>query len=123
YGQLVYDGTAEVADLNYNFHEEPWFRGRTDANVPLSVSVHTQDYLGGKPIVSFVDRLHDMTVLEARGTLVIDFYPSVIQEMSQRIRLGDSGQILLLSSDGHPVFDVEQYPDFMQDEQFIHYVS
>jgi two-component system sensor histidine kinase YesM len=120
YGSMTYEGTTDVAKTGYIFQEESWFQ-----NIPLDgelhlLPVHKQDYAKGKTVVTFATKFLNFHNYNESGTLLIDFSPEIINQMSANIQLGETGYVFLLTDEGKPVNPLSRYPKtVLQDESFI----
>lgn len=122
-GLLVYNGTGEVAKLNYNFSESPWYQAVKEQTSFRLNTAHPQNYVKGEEVVTFSVRLTDNREFKTKGTLLIDFTPHTILSMSENIQLGKSGHVWMMTPEGEPVVSSQQLPDWLEDEELLRKVQ
>ncbi|TBL78993.1 cache domain-containing sensor histidine kinase [Paenibacillus thalictri] len=106
-GLLVYNSPGDVAKLNFPFAQDEWFKRIKEQQQFRLNPVHPQNYVKGEPVVTFSSRLLDNREFRSKGTLLFDFSPTIIREMSDTIQLGDTGYVFMMTEDGQPVIPME----------------
>jgi two-component system sensor histidine kinase YesM len=117
---MASDATRDVVHMDYPFRQESWFRDLQPKGMLQLIPVHPQNYVSGSPVVTFADKIVNFTNYREKGTLFLDFSPSVIDQMSENIKLGQTGYVFALTADGHPVTPTSIYPsELLKNQDFM----
>jgi two-component system sensor histidine kinase YesM len=116
---LVYNGTGNVAKINYSFERDAWFQQVKLQPQFLLNPVHPQSYLSGEPVVTFSSRLMDASDFRTKGTLLFDFSPTVLREMNETIQLGTTGYVFMMTDDGNPVVPTGQSLSWLKESHHL----
>ncbi|MCR8632976.1 cache domain-containing sensor histidine kinase [Paenibacillus radicis (ex Xue et al. 2023)] len=120
-GLLVYNGAGEVAKRNYSFEQDDWYWQIKQKELFHLNPVHPQTYLKDEPVVTFSARLMDNREFRTKGTLLFDFSPKIIREMSETIQLGSTGYVFMMTEDGRYVIPTEQSLSWLQEDNRLQF--
>jgi two-component system sensor histidine kinase YesM len=112
-GNMVYDATSHVARRDYRFSEQLWFQNIKKGQGLQLLPVHSQTYVNGQPVVTFAIRLTQSTNYREIGTLLIDFDPRIIENMSKNIQLGETGYVFMMTPAWQPVNPDSRFPELL----------
>ncbi|TMV50034.1 sensor histidine kinase [Paenibacillus mesophilus] len=116
-GILVYNGSGEVARLGYSFQEDDWYRQIVRQPQFRLNPVHPQSYVRDEPVVTFSLRLMDIRDFATKGTLLFDFSPTIIREMSETIQLGRTGYVFMMTEDGNHVIPSRHSLSWLKEDE------
>ncbi len=118
-GLLVYNGSGDPVKLDYNFNDNPWYQAvKEEKNFKLNTA-HPQTYVRGEEVVTFSTRLMDNREFKPKGTLLIDFSPHTLLNMSENIQLGESGLVWMMTPEGEPVISSQEMPNWLADSELL----
>ncbi|MEC0226455.1 cache domain-containing sensor histidine kinase [Paenibacillus alba] len=106
-GILVYSSTGDVANMDFAFDQDPWFKQIKQQQQFHLNPVHPQNYVKGDPVVTFSTRVLDNREFHTKGTLLFDFSPTILREMSDTIQLGKTGYVFMMTEDGESVIPTD----------------
>jgi two-component system sensor histidine kinase YesM len=100
---LVYRSIGDVAKMDFAFDQDPWFKQIKEQRGFHLNPVHPQNYVKGESVVTFSSRLLENREFQPKGTLLFDFSPNILREMSDTIQLGKTGYVFMMTEDGESV--------------------
>jgi two-component system sensor histidine kinase YesM len=110
YGLMVYEAFDSVVKRSYSFDREIWYQEMKNAEGFRFWPVRPQSYVDDRPVVTFAGRLIEFDRYRDKGTLLFDFKPDIINQMSEDIRLGQTGYVFLMTEQGLPVNPNSPFP-------------
>ncbi|MDR6550841.1 sensor histidine kinase [Paenibacillus qinlingensis] len=113
-GLVVYDGTDRVIQFDYDYGADSWFQALKTRKGFNLFPLRAQAYMEGKPVITYAGRLTEFAHFQERGTLLIDFDPYMIDEMSSHIQLGETGYVFAVTGQGEPLSPQGRYPQALQ---------
>lgn len=113
---------SQLVAQSFQFEEEPWYREFQQKRGLQLLPVHPQHYGSGEPVVTFAVRLTHVSDFEERGTLLIDFDPKIIDDMSETIQLGDTGYVFVMTEEGEAINDRRHFSELIAEDPYFQYM-
>ncbi|MFD0959695.1 cache domain-containing sensor histidine kinase [Paenibacillus chungangensis] len=93
---VVYGATRSVANTSYPFYEQDWLQNLMYYYKPAFSPIHPQDYVDGRPVLSFASNVKELGGLRNNGMLILDFSPDTLY--SKIVPNGDAREFLILTN-------------------------
>jgi two-component system sensor histidine kinase YesM len=116
-GVTAYGALNSSARLNYHFEKESLFQEMSNVDGFHLRPTQPEYYADNRPVVTFAGRLVEFDQYWERGTLLIDFDPKVIEQMSDPIQLGETGYVFVMTANGIPINQAGKFPKGLMNQQ------
>lgn len=107
YGKSIYSSKSP-AMIDYDFLGDPWYSDLIQEKEFRLLPVSNKQFAKGEPSFTFIGRLFHAAEFEDRGTVLLNFDPKYLSEMTDSIKLGETGFVFMLTNDGEAVTSLGQ---------------
>ncbi|WP_226527236.1 sensor histidine kinase [Metabacillus niabensis] len=107
YGKVIHSSKSSSV-FDYDFLGDPWYVDRIKEEGFHLLPVKQHAFARGKSSFTYMGRLNYFSQYREQGTLLLNFDPQYLSEMTDSIKLGDTGFVFMLTNDRKPVTSVEK---------------
>lgn len=108
---IISNNMNSGVNRSYNFAKQTWYKAALENNgKPVVVSPHKQSYVlnSNKMVISLSRSINIYDQSDQLGVILIDLNLKVLDDICRNVKLGNSGYIFIVDSEG----DVVYHPDY-----------